>query len=68
MELPKSLTAVIHMTFHYKEGEAKPVAEAEIVILNSVLARASELSPEQQETLLKFADYLNDLRNKQSPE
>jgi len=55
---PKSLTAVVHVRFHYEEPEAKPPSQGEIQILSSLMDRASELNPEMQEVLVKFASYL----------
>ena len=56
---PKSLTAIVHVRFHYKELETKPVGGGEIEIMSRILDQASELPPKQQEILVKFADYLN---------
>lgn len=61
MESPKSLTAIVHVRFHYKEPETKSVSESELEMLGRILDRASELSPEQQEILAKFAHYLDQL-------
>lgn len=62
IESPKSLTALVHVRFHYKEPEAKPVGESELELVGRILDRASELSREQQELLLKFAHYLEKLK------
>ena len=69
LEAPKSLTAVIHVRFNYKESEAKPVSEGETQILSRILDQASELSTDKQELLVKFADYINQLgkKDEQSP-
>lgn len=61
IESPKSLTAVVHVKFHYKELKAVPVAQSEPEILNSILDRASEMPPEYRELLIKFTDYLGSL-------
>jgi len=70
MESPKSLTAVVHVKFHYKEVEAKPVSEADIEMVSRILDQAAGLKPELQEVLVKFAEYLNQLgeeTDRQSP-
>jgi len=58
-EPPKSLTATIYVRFHYKETETQPVTEGETAMINRILDKASELSPDLREILIKFADYLN---------
>lgn len=69
LETPKSLTAVVHVMFNYKEPEAKPPSEGETQIMGRILDHASELSTDEQELLVKFADYINHLGEKegQSP-
>ncbi|MBA7475084.1 hypothetical protein ES707_10450 [subsurface metagenome] len=67
---PKSLTAIVHIKFHYKDLEAGPIAEGEVEIISRILGQASELPPDLQEILVKFAGYLNHLsggKGKQSP-
>lgn len=64
MESPKSLTAIVHVRFHYKEPETKLVSESELEMLGRILDRASELPPEQQEIMVKFAKYLAELGQK----
>jgi len=56
-ELPKSLTAVIHIRF--QEPISKPPTEKEIEILNRMMDKSDELDPELSEILVQFADYLN---------
>ena len=58
LEVPKSLTAVIHVRFNHKDPEAKSPSEGETQIMGSILDHASELSTEEQELLVKFADYI----------
>ncbi|KKK83505.1 hypothetical protein LCGC14_2792730, partial [marine sediment metagenome] len=53
--LPSSLTAVVHMRFHYDEKEKKLVGEAEIELLDELMGRAGDLDPKFQELLIKFA-------------
>jgi len=66
MESPRTLTAVIRVRFNYKEEEEKKKEEAsasegELELINHILEQASQLSPEHQELLAKFAEYLNGL-------
>jgi len=59
---PKSLTAVVHMKFHYEDGEGgevKPVSEVDIEMVSRILDKAAGLDPQVQEVLVKFADYLS---------
>ena len=56
---PKSLTAVIHVRFHYREAETK-TTEGGVEALSKLFDQASELSPEHQELLIKFADHLKE--------
>lgn len=68
LEVPKSLTAVIHVRFNYKEPEVKSPSEGETQIMGRILDHASELSAEKQELLVKFANYISHLGEKeQSP-
>ena len=60
MNTPKSLTATIHVRFHYKEPELEKATEGETKVLDELLARVSELAPEHQDLLVKFANYLKD--------
>ncbi len=63
---PKSLTAIVHIKFHYKDLETGPVAEGEVEIISRILDQASELPRDLQEILVKFAGYLNQRREKKS--
>jgi len=63
-ESPKSLTATVHVRFKYIESESEPVTIGDVEILNKVLDRASELSPDHRELLIKFAEYINGLYKK----
>lgn len=62
-ESPRSLTAVIHVRFHYKEADGKGGSEGGVALMDKILEQASELPPELQEVVVKFADYLNGLKN-----
>ena len=55
---------IVHVKFHYKEPETKPVDQSEIEMMARVLDQASHLEPEMQEILVKFANYLNQLSGK----
>jgi len=59
MEFPASLTAIVHMRFHYDEKERKIVGEAYVQLLDELMGRAAGLDPELQELLVKFADYVS---------
>lgn len=62
MESPKSLTAIVHVRFNYKEPEVKSVVgESELEIMGRILDRVGGLPPEHQELLVKFAHYLDKL-------
>ena len=59
---PKSLTAIVHVRFHYKEEQGKEASDSEIAMMGRVLDHASELPKSQQEILAKFVEYLEKLR------
>jgi len=67
IDTPKSLTAIVHVKFNYRESEAKAPDSREIEILSRILDQASSLSPEMQETMVKFADYLGGLGDRAEP-
>ncbi|MBA7695670.1 hypothetical protein ES703_104302 [subsurface metagenome] len=67
MESPKSLTAVVHVKFHYKDTEAKPVSDSDLKMISRILDTASSMEPEFQELLVKFADHLRKLGEKVEP-
>lgn len=54
---PQSLTATVYVKFHYKEPESK-VEAGEVEKVNIILDKASDMSPELRELLIKFANYL----------
>jgi len=58
MESPKSLTAMVHVRFHYRELPSQAPSKSEIEVLGSLLERASKLDPDLQELLVRFADYV----------
>ena len=67
-ESPKSLTATVHVRFNYSDPETGPVTASDVEMLNKILDKASELSPDHRELLVKFADYINGLyKEEQSP-
>ncbi len=57
MELPKSLTAIVHVRFHYEDRKNSELSRAEL--LSKVLERASELNPELQSMLVDFANHVD---------
>jgi len=67
IDTPKSLTAVVHVKFNYQEPTGKTPDPREVEILSRILDQASSLSPELQEIMVKFADYLGDLTGGAEP-
>lgn len=67
IETPKSLTAVVHVKFNYRESAAKTPDAKEVEILSDILDQAADLSPEMQEIIVKFADYLGQLTDRAEP-
>jgi len=63
IESPKSLTATIHISFHYEEAETEST-ERSAETLNKLFQQASGLAPASQELLIKFADCLQETGNK----
>jgi len=57
MESPKSLTAVVHVRFHYNQA-GEPPRQGEIEVMGKLLDKASDMDPELQELLVKFADWV----------
>jgi len=65
MGVPKSLTAIVHVRFHYEDvrrtcGDGEP-RRAEL--LSRLVERAADLSPELQKILEEFASQLNEVSN-----
>ena len=56
-ELPRSLTATVHVMFHYEDGNDSEPRRVEL--LSKVLERASELNPELQKMLVDFASHVD---------
>lgn len=64
---PKSLTAIVHVKFHYQELE-KPVTQSEIEMMSEILDHVSELNPDHRDIIINFVDYLSQRKeNSQSP-
>ena len=62
---PKSLTAIVHVRFHYdEEGETEPGA-ADLEMVGKLLERASKMEPDMRDILVKFADYLQKVGRKE---
>ena len=59
MQSPKSLTATIHVKFHYGKLQAKPEGESQTELLNRILDQASQMEPGLQETVVAFVNFLN---------
>ncbi len=71
MEAPKSLTAIVHVRFHYEDKKNTELGRAEL--LSKVMERASELNPELQRMLVDFASHVEKVSSEgenggQSPE
>ena len=58
---PKSLTATIHVRFNYDGDELKPAVEGQTQIIAKLLEHTTDLAPELQELLIKFANYLKEI-------
>ncbi|MBU0598909.1 hypothetical protein KKF61_08065 [Patescibacteria group bacterium] len=58
---PKSLTATIHIKFHYKDPEKKPETKPNVERLARILKQAEDLDPDMMGILYKFASYLEEL-------
>lgn len=58
IQSPKSLTAVVHVRFHYDEAKEGRPRQGEVEILSKVMDQASELAPDLQEMLIKFASFV----------
>ena len=56
---PHSLTATIHVKFHYKDAGAKGVEKGDIEMINHILERASGMTDKERTFLTRFADYLS---------
>jgi len=56
---PLSMTATIHVKFHYKDTEAKKVEEGDVEMINHILERASGMSDEERTFLTRFAGFLS---------
>lgn len=59
LQMPKSLTATVHVDFNYKKCRAGPPREVEIKILDRLMNRAADLEPAMQEMVDKFAAYMD---------
>ena len=64
LESPKSLTATIYMRFHYKEPETDAPSQGTTKMIGKILDQASEMDPELQDLLNKFASYLKEQSQK----
>ena len=67
IESPKSLTAVVHVKFHYEDAEDKPISEQDIELVSQILTKAAGMKPEEQSLLVRFADYLVQFKDGQNP-
>lgn len=58
IQSPRSLTAIVHVKFHYGEGISKAPDESQIELLNNLMEKTSSLDPELQRILVGFADQM----------
>jgi len=59
IQSPKSLTAVVHVRFHYNDEKInKPPSRQEMELFSQLREQASEMEPDLQEILLQFAGHL----------
>ena len=58
-QLPKSLTATVHIRFHYPEAETRP-NDCPIELVANLLEHVDDLPPDLQEVVVKFANYLRE--------
>ncbi len=65
MDFPKSLTAIVHVNFHYQDGR-KPVTQSQIETMSKILEHVSEFHPKDKAILVKFIDYLSTQKKKNS--
>ena len=54
----RSVTAVIHLKLHYGETEERPPTKRVGELVAEIVDRADQLSPEMQELILKFGEYM----------
>jgi len=71
MEAPKSLTAIVHVKFHYEDNRSTEPRRVEL--LSKMLEHAADLKPELQQMLLDFASHMHKVSSEpgnggQSPE
>jgi len=59
IQSPKSLTATIHVRFHYENPDGKLAATADTETIHRILDQAADMEPDLQEILVRFANYLN---------
>jgi len=56
---PLSMTATIHVKFHYQDTKTKGVEKGDVEMINHILERASGMSPEERTFLTRFAEHLS---------
>ena len=65
MKHPRSITATVLIVFHENGSKAKGDSQVELV--SRIMSQASELDPECQELLFKFAFFLGKPDKKADP-
>jgi len=66
MGVPKSLTAIVHVRFHYEDVERTGGDDGEprrVELLSRIVERAADLSPELQKILGEFAKQVGEVSN-----
>jgi len=66
MQPPRSLTAVVHVKFHYGEAVSEKPDEGQVELLNKLMENTSSLDPELQRILVDFANQMQ-ATTEQSP-
>ena len=56
---PLSMTATIHVKFHYQDTKTKGVEKGDVEMINHILERASGMTDKERTFLTRFADYLS---------
>ncbi len=57
-KFPRSVTAVFHLRLILDPEQGKPIGEGETGLLDHLMKQATELNPEHQEMLVRFAGHL----------
>lgn len=61
MQSPTSLTATIHVKFHYGEPGSKLIDDSQLEMINAILHGANNLDPALQELIIGFVHHLKEV-------